>query len=164
MVSSDRVTIGRSNFLSALSFLGCIKIVGGIMLVGLLACSDGSSNVDGGSANCEPTGKLAPLCDPIGLTGCDEDEACYLLPPKGGTGCACPGTVPEGQLCESTHNCEPGFICSAFTPPPICKRACQPAATNCSTGYCCPDAGLSEAGFQCVAVADYPNLGTCLLR
>jgi hypothetical protein len=96
-------------------------------------------------------------CDPTGeaTTGCPAGLHCFIfrgeLPD-----CDCRGrtrTGGDGEPCEDTSNCQPGYLCVSAGPT---GRTCRP--------LCRLDTGVCPAGRACAKLSepDYKTFGACL--
>jgi hypothetical protein len=90
-------------------------------------------------------------CDPLAASVCPAGSGCYLI--KGSyLDCVCPpGTLAEGDACNASTECSPGQTClsATSTPPGVCHTLCDPGGAACANGK------------TCVALLNYPTLGTC---
>jgi hypothetical protein len=115
------------------------------------AASDASIPSGDADAACSTTGVIAD-CDPVALTGCSQG-GCYLLPHGAGTACVCPpGTVTNGNDCETTIRCTPGSLCQGTAAPGTCRSVCELDASP----------GMCSSGLFCEAHGSYINYGYCM--
>jgi hypothetical protein len=97
---------------------------------------------------CSTSPGIASLCDPLTNSGCIVGD-CYLT--ANGTGCVCPpGTVPNGEVCNTGSECEPTHVCFD-TPPPgapgECRPMCDPLQPDCGNGTCFTIIDFEDYGY-----------------
>jgi hypothetical protein len=79
-------------------------------------------------------------CDPLAQTGCPAQTQCsvYNFGSIGGTNCTGPGTVPQGQTCNSHFDCVESMLCVSGSCQQLCvvgdNSPCGGATTCQSTG------------------------------
>lgn len=91
-----------------------------------------------------------PCCDPIALTGCDNERSCYLVAPHSGsqdswTVCEySTGDVRRGEPCSMSRDCVPGLACyfsSSSSTAGACRQVCQPTDPDACGGVACTPYG-----------------------
>jgi hypothetical protein len=93
----------------------------------------------GGTASdpeCSATG-VSASCDPVDGTGCGSGASCYLVRNQGPS-CVCPGgAAQEGEACNTTTECKAQLVCAGTQAPGVCRRTCDPSASDCLSGTFC---------------------------
>lgn len=110
-------------------------------------------------AGAGPAGREVGICTqpsnctlPLPQTGCDDGEACNLIPSTGETICDDAGTATEGEECMHRNGCVAGHACIGGAGGGRCRQYCDMTADP-----ACPD------GFACMPLGNAPeNVGVCI--
>jgi hypothetical protein len=97
-------------------------------------------------------------CDPVGpaTTGCAPGLKCFVLGADETPECDCPKPATrkgsDGAACDTTDNCQPGFLCVKTASSQVCRALCRLDSKVCPTGFVCTH----------LVSPDYKTFGGCL--